>query len=476
MKNTFIKRAAAAVLAAAMTLSAGTSAVSAVQSGWVTYYGVTRYLLSDGRYATGVTIINDTAYQFDSEGNYIGLYTGFASSPSGDLYYYSDGKIYTGWLSRPSGTYYLKPDGTAAKGNLVIGNVAYMFDSKGRLMDENYQKQNTNILKMASPSTSYRANSKTPITFLVEGQVLDTDWVIAVSGLQKYKDGKWYKMTADRNIPEMTGVVSCSIPRMNLCSFSFCPDDYYDDLPSGKYRLAATAVSNKGSQNLYCDIEITNPLDISAAKTYSIADTKSISFTVTANTETVDVCTTVTSLYFKNTENGNWELVEPITNDFMPLIPKHTLLSPGTTTSAVLDLTRYNRENLKTGDYMVELSSGITYTFEMHRPFEVTVSQIPTDNKYKKKIQINLTNDSYQAYDLKGYGKLWRYENKKWKAVSLKRSKSLDTSIALPARYKWSKTMMLTDYYSSSSLKAGTYRIEIPVNKDYSVYATFKLS
>ncbi|MGN0667434.1 MAG: immunoglobulin-like domain-containing protein [Huintestinicola sp.] len=469
------------ICAAAAVVIAATSAfpvsVSAAASGWsVNEAGNTVYIRSDGTYATGIIIIEDTAYKFDDNGIYRGLYTGFITSQT-HLYFYNNGKMYVGWLNRPSGTYYLNKDGTAAIGMNIIDGIAYYFDEHGRMLPNgpssayNPVYSDKNSFTLTADRSEYYTSTYSKMSFTLTGNDLSSDAYVSVAGLRRYRDGKWYICKPDTAIPDYSMTIS---PDRNKLSFDFCPEKYYDDLSSGTYKLAVNIICGGTRKTVSCQFSVIRPYEITAEKeSYVTADTDRIRFYISPTVADARVYSEVRDIYYTE-ENGKLTLVEP-ENNTVPVISSY-FIKQGGSGIVMLDLTRYSRSKLKTGTYVAEIGDGLICEFKMTRPVSGAAEEVEIKSKSKKKISFTLRNRSDTAYEIKGYGKLWRYEDGKWKLVKLKKDAKLDTSLSLPARYRWTQSMMLTDYYSYSSLKAGSYRMEFPLNDNCNIYIDFKLS
>lgn len=102
--------------------------------GWREIDGDKYYFTKGGKAAVKNMIIGGVYQRFDSDGKYIGKYTGWAKR-SDKYFYYKNGLAKKScWIRIGKNKYYLKSDGSRAVGKVKINGVTYTFDKNGRLI------------------------------------------------------------------------------------------------------------------------------------------------------------------------------------------------------------------------------------------------------------------------------------------------------------------------------------------------------
>ncbi len=467
----------AAVAAAVMMVSVFSpfSNVSAIDTGWQTdkATGQTYYIKTNGFPITGTAIINDIAYSFNSEGVLQGVYTG-TLTVNGNLYYYENGSKYTnGWYRSEGSYYYFGEDGAAVVGTQVIDGIAYTFDSAGRLV------VNGHVLTSSSDSITIEClNSVTTI-----GQNNDISFVVSalghqgsvsfgeISEIHRYKDGKWYKVTADSDFHVGTSGYNIINGSPSSVTLTFNPTSYKENISGGHYRIALTMYVNGTQVKKYCEFDLEDPYTISTPySSYSAADTKQIVFTSTAGSENISVYSNVVDLFRYNSTTNGWELVST-KSSADEISTNSRYITSGQSAQSVLDLTRYSSMVLTSGQYRAIVGDGLYCDFKLTVPLTVTADQITLENSRKKQISVTASNYLYTSANVEG--KLYYYKNGKATAVSLKSGKTSPFSREIAARMSNTYTIMLTDYYSN--VTAGKYIVIYPINDDYNVYCVFDI-
>ncbi len=463
------KHMTAAVMAAVMILS---SVPSVSAAGWRTNGGVTEYVRHDGSLVTGVMVIDGLAYNFGADGALKGFYTGIGIK-NGRIRYYMNGVSYSGgWLTLSSGTYYFDKNGIAATGIITIDGVQYNFGSDGRLADRQ------DSFTVTSDSSSFMLGSGQELTFTVTAHNINSTASLGnISELQMMKNGQWYRIKPDSSfaVTEIAytlgdaGAPSYYVEKVQL---KFSPELYKKDLESGRYRIPVYISTSSGKVTKYCEFDIIGNAEITAEKSeYIIPETERINISAVLNREEMVYLEQCPTLSYYDKPSGIWSEIKPKTAASAALVSKPS----GSIISTYLDLSRYDRTRMKSGRYRAAVGENLFCEFVLKNPFEADVSIMPSENPRKKQVMVTITNESNADITVKGYGQLYRLEKNKWKKLSMKSGKKADTDMFVPAMHKWQKSMLLNDYYSTSSLKKGSYCMIFPTAGSGYVYAYFDI-
>lgn len=107
--------------------------------GWTKIGGKTYCFRANGEALAKNTTINGIRCKFDSEGRFLGRYTGWLKKtvvyPWSDYYYYKNGEMQTGWLTLNGKTYYLQENGVRVPAPFEIDGKVYFFGADGVLLD-----------------------------------------------------------------------------------------------------------------------------------------------------------------------------------------------------------------------------------------------------------------------------------------------------------------------------------------------------
>ncbi|MGN1107715.1 MAG: hypothetical protein ACI4RH_13810 [Huintestinicola sp.] len=474
MKRRSLKLLALAA-AAVMTISAA-PIVSAAEYGWQEINGRKKFFMENDEYAKGIVIIDDTALNFDSEGYYIGVFTGIAKLGNNTVYF-DNGQLYkNGWKTIGSKTYYFYPDGSAAKGITEIDGKTYFFTSTGALKKDNASYEVT------ADKALILSGQRDTIYFTVTTDDMNTEAFlgnIEAGALHQFRNGKWYKVKPDSGycvndiayILGKSGEYGISTDKVTL---SFTPEDYKLDLKTGLYRVAIPIYTKEKPVTKYCEFNIVEPAQVSTPQSeYYLTDVNEISFNINVNNTSSIYPAESIVLFCQNETTGEWEKIPPKKSSAAST-PSYKL-NAGTSLTSKLDLSRYSKNKLRSGTYRAEVGIGLSCEFKLVSPFECSAVQTETKNARNKQITITIVNDTDRPVNLKGYGVLYRLEKGKYKKVELKKGKKLDTELTVPAMTKWDKSLVLTDYYALSSLKKGSYSIQLKDNNGYVKYAYFDL-
>ncbi|WP_432651144.1 hypothetical protein [Huintestinicola sp.] len=461
--------------AAVMTISAA-PCISAAEYGWQEINGNKKYFMENDEYAKGIVVVDGVAQRFDSEGNYIGIYTGIAKLGKNTVFF-DNGLMYRdGWLKVGGSTYYFYPDGTAAKGITVIDGKTYYFTSTGAL------KKDTASFEVTADRSVILSGQRETICFTVTTDDMSSEAVlgnIGAGALHKFRDGKWYKVKPDSgySIDDIAYVLGKSKDygtSTDKVTLTFIPEDYKLDLKTGLYRVAIPIYTNGKTVTKYCEFNIIEPAQVTTSQSeYYLTDTNEISFNVNVNNTSKIYATEAIELFCKNETSGEWERITPKSTAAVSTASYD--VTAGTSVTAKLDLSRYSKNKLRSGTYRAAIGSGLSCEFRLIAPFECSAVQTETKSTRNRQITITVVNDTDRPVTLKGYGTLYRLENNKYKKVELKKGKKLDTELTVPAMTKWDKSFVLTDYYSLSSLKKGSYCIQLKDNNGFVKYAYFDL-
>lgn len=474
MKKCTLK-ALALASAAVMTISAAPF-VSAAEYGWQEINGNKKYFMENDEYAKGVVVIDDLALKFDSEGNYIGTFTGLAKLGKNTVFY-DNGQLYkNGWRSIGSNTYYFYPDGAAAKGITVIDGKTYYFTSTGAL------KKDTASFSVTSDKPMILSGKRETICFTITTDDMSTEALlgnIGAGALHQFRDGKWYKVKPDSgysvdDIAYILGTSKSGGTSTDKVTLTFTPEDYKLDLKTGLYRVAIPIYTGGKTVTKYCEFNIVEPAQVTTPQSeYYLTDTKEISFNINVNNTANIYPRECIELFCKNETSGEWEKISPKKSSSVPAPSRP--VNAGTSVSTKLDLSRYSKNKLTSGIYRAEVGIGLSCEFKLISPFECSAVQTETKSPRNKQITVTIVNDTDRAVNLKGYGVLYRLEKDKYKKVELKKGKKLDTELTVPAMTKWDKSFVLTDYYALNSLKKGSYCLQLKDNNGYVKYAYFDL-
>ncbi|MGN0637933.1 MAG: hypothetical protein ACI4J0_06145 [Huintestinicola sp.] len=474
-----MKRSSAKLLAlaaaAAMTISSAPF-VSAAEYGWQEINGSKKYFMENDEYAKGIVVLDGVAHKFDSDGNYIGIYTGLAKLGKKTVFF-DNGLLYRdGWLKIGSNTYYFYPDGAAAKGITEIDGKTYYFTSTGALKKEKASYEVT------ADKPVILSGQRETIRFTVTTDDISTEAYfgnIGAGSLHQFRNGKWYKVKPDSGycIDDIAHILGNSKEygtSTEKVTLTFTPEDYKLGLKTGLYRVEIPIYTNGRTVTKYCEFNIVEPAQVTTPRSeYYLTDTNEISFTVNVNSASQIYAREAIELFCKNEESGEWERVSP--KDNVPASSASYEVTAGTSVTSKLDLSRYSKNKLKTGTYRASIGTGLSCEFKLIAPFECSAVQTETKSARNRQITMTIVNDTDRPVTLKGYGTLYRLENNKFKKVELKKGKKLDTELTVPAMTKWDKSFVLTDYYSLSSLKKGSYCIQLRDSSGFVKYAYFDL-
>ena len=465
-----------AITAAAVLTISAAPCIYAAEYGWQEINGNKKYFMENDEYARGIVVVDGIALKFDSEGNYIGVYTGLAKL-SKNTVFFDNGLLYRdGWLKVGGSTYYFYPDGSAAKGITVIDGKIYYFTSTGAL------KKDSASYEVAADKTVILSGQRETIRFTVTTDDISSEAVlgnIGAGSLHRFRDGKWYKVKPDSgySVPEIDYVLgkskdySTSTDKVTL---SFTPEEYKLDLKTGLYRVAIPIYTNGRTVTKYCEFNIIEPASVTTSQSeYYLTDTNEISFNVNVNKTSQIYVPEAIELFCKNEASGGWERISP--KDTASVSSASYEVTAGTSVTSKLDLGRYSKSGLKTGTYRASVGSGLSCEFKLIAPFECSAVQTETKSARNRQITITIVNDTDRPVTFKGYGTLYRLENNKYKKVELKKGRKLDTELTVPAMTKWDKSFVLTDYYSLNSLKKGSYCIQLRDETGFVKYAYFDL-
>ena len=461
--------------AAMMTITAA-PCISAADYGWQDINGSRKYFMKNDEYAKGIVVIDNTAQSFDSQGNYIGVYSGLSKLGKNTVYF-DNGVMYTkGWLIIKGNTYYFYPDGSAAKGITDIDGKTYYFTSTGAL------KKNKANFRVTADKSVITSGSRETINFTVTTDNIASEAIlgnIGAGNLHQFKNGKWYKVTADKtyaveDIAYVLGKSNTYDTSTDKVTLSFTPEDYKLGLKTGLYRVAIPVYTEGGTVTKYCEFNISEPADVTTPRNeYDISTTNEIIFNVNVN-KTSDIYTDdAIELYALNETSGEWEKVEPKSSASVSAASYSVIA--GSSVTAKLDLSRYAKSKLNSGKYRAVVGKGLSCEFKLTAPFDCSAVQTETKSARNKQITITIVNDNNTAVTLKNYGTLYRIENGKFKKIALKNGKKLDNELTVPAMTKWDKSFVLTDYYALGNLKKGSYCIQLKDTNNYVRYAYFDI-
>ena len=103
---------------------------------WVTKWGSTYYLYSDGTYAEGLTVIDGQTYYF-KDNNHL-LKDSFITIDGGTYYFGSDGTMTTGFLTKWGETYHFDENGAMSVGITEIDGSLYYFKADGKMLKSDF--------------------------------------------------------------------------------------------------------------------------------------------------------------------------------------------------------------------------------------------------------------------------------------------------------------------------------------------------
>lgn len=469
-------------MAAAIAANSAFTVSAEQKYGWQGIAGASPYYMKNDAYATGMIVIDGIVYVFDSNGECTGKYTGFGNK-NGRRRYYQNGSLYTnGWLDLPSGTYYIYPDGSIAEGIASIDGKQYNFSSSGKLITSSSRE----AFSITADKKSVYLGTGDVISFTITANNISNTAAVGNSILlQRYDNGSWYSVTpgmlgsllAEETLSTINVIGNVGTPDQYRSShtIAFKPDYYVSGLKEGRYRAAVNVMTDNGITSLYQEFDMIEPVSVSTpSPVYYLNTTEKIYFTSVLNTNAMVYGPEIYDLYYYDNSGKGWVKQEPQSGKDIITVPH--MAPAGNVISTYLDLTRYSRASMKSGKYRAVIGDNITCEFELKKPFEAEITEIPSSNQKIRQAAVTVTNTN--PYDIKvnGYGELLKYENGKWKTIPLIKGKKLDTSLEIPSKRYVTKTMTLTDYYPYTSLKKGNYCMKLPAENGGYIYAYFTLS
>ncbi|WP_052301827.1 pectate lyase family protein [Butyrivibrio proteoclasticus] len=96
---------------------------------WLTKYGKTYYVLTDGTKVTGIYTIDGDTYYFDANG--VRKTNVFVTDGDTKHFFGADGKMVTGWLTRYFKTYYFDENGNMVTGFAYVDGIYHYYDEDG---------------------------------------------------------------------------------------------------------------------------------------------------------------------------------------------------------------------------------------------------------------------------------------------------------------------------------------------------------
>ncbi len=481
-----MKQLSAAAVAFALIMSAAPSAAAHSHShrsvgcgtshcGWVVENGINKYLREDNTYACDtVMTIDGILYSFNHDGSCSGAYTGFARK-DGHICYYDNGHLHKGgWLNLPSGTYYIQSGGIAATGSCMIDGQQYLFRNNGALAVTRASDFNVYCDRPA-----ILAGEGQPINITVTaGEIAGEATFANINEMHYLSNGKWYKLIPDDafTIPEILYSLNSANKSAVL---TFYPEEYCPSPEAGRYRAVINISTDSGQITKYAEFDIAKSAVLKApAKEFYLADTNKIMFTAFVNNDTELYALSDNTLYgrlYRMEEDG---VLHAVTDNYNADANIYTVpMASGSVFDYELDLTGYDKQCLKSGKYTLKLGDELSCEFTLKNPFDADVEQIPLESRRKKQVKVTVTNSAEAELIVNGYGRLKYYntDKQRWDDVPLKKDVKLDTQMSIPAMHKWTKTLLLTDYYELGSLKKGSYRMIFPAENGYEITAGFEL-
>ncbi|MBR4223330.1 MAG: hypothetical protein IKR73_00810, partial [Oscillospiraceae bacterium] len=279
--------------------------------------------------------------------------------------------------------------------------------------------------------------------------------------LQRYADTSWVRVKPNTTLnPVIIG--KAQLGKISETEYSrsaklvFTPDLYADNIAPGHYRLAIPVSAGTKTITLYHEFDITkNGFSTADKQAYDIRSTQKISFETYLNKDE-NVYPRVNELYFR--EDGKWVLVSP--KKGREFASGTVSAKGGSTYTSVLDLTRYDKTELKTGRYMVYVGDGIRSEFRLTNPVDVEAYQIPAQNKGNIKVRLILHCRKYDSVDITKYGELYYYSNGKWEKMESKKT-YLPGDLHLEKGMVYMQDYLITDFYKARGMKSGRYAIRL---------------
>ncbi len=473
--------AAAAAVCAVMTVMSF-NPVSAARYGWQGVKGASAYIQADGLYSTGLVTIDGVTYRFGSDGGCMGAFTGFGISEGKRMYYIDGVPCRDRWMEFPTGVYYFGRDGAAATGITWINGKNYNFAANGKLITSD---MSSGAFSMTASKQTVYSGSGDRIDFTIYANNINYTATMG-SGIElhRYNGSDWVSvpqtvLSGDSVTDQLAALSYLGATPMGYVSsktISFYPDSYSRKLPTGKYRAVITLMTDRGIVDESCEFDIIRSADVTTpSDVYYLNTATKIWFDITVSQNSMVYGPEIYELQRYDSANNRWIREDPFAEK--DVIADSRPAAAGTRLRAYLDLTRYSRASMKTGTYRIKAGDDLYCEFELKQPFEASAVQIATKSKKNKQIKLSVANTSYEEITIKGYGELLRYDSSrsKWVNVPLKKGAKLDTKMEIPARHRWTKAMLLTDYYSLSSLKSGYYCVKLPSEYGGFVYAYFTL-
>lgn len=481
MKRKRIISLTSLLLTAALSVNCTAVFADELKYGWQGFPGASPYLLEDNTFADRITIIDDTAYVFDSSGNCSGPFTGFGIIDHKRVYY-KDGVPFTnGWITISGHTYYFYPDGSFATGIKNIGGKQYNFDSRGELITS----ESRDAFSLTADKQSVYMDRNDQIIFTVTANNISNYAAVGNSvSLEKYSGGSWYKVepgalgsvigSESLNTIQYIGNVGSPAQYRSSHSIRFTPEIYSPDLTEGRYRAVVNVMTDKEIKALRCEFDILSPTTTyTSSDVYYTNTTEKITFTTVVNTDCMVYTPQITEIYYFDKTRSAWTKVAAPAENTVIAVPVYA--PAGSVVTSTLDLNRYGRGSMKEGKYRAVIGDGITKEFELKNPFNVSVYEDSGNSEKVKKVKVAISNTTPLPLTIGGYGQLYRLTNGKWKAIGLTKGKTLDTYVNVPSMKKVTATLNLTDYYPYTSLKSGSYCMRFPAGSNSYMYAYFSL-
>ena len=285
--------------------------------------------------------------------------------------------------------------------------------------------------------------------------------------VQRKVNGKWVKAAADikagRKISRTSLTAASPSSRITIT-----PDLYFKKAAAGEHRVRITLKGSDGkartlsySFNMISNVDVEN-----AGKVYDPVSVKKISFKCTLNTE-CELFPEVNELYYK--KGSKWVLVKP--RDGEETASATETVSSGTYTS-VLDLTRYNTEELISGKYKVYIGDDTPVEFTLRRPVDIKAVQVRT-NDGSTMVQLRFTNRSGKKITVSEYTKLWKANTKSGKWASIAPVGSISENLSVSSGKFRTKNLDVTSVFGT--LPVGSYRLKVTTSSGESTYAYFDI-
>lgn len=191
--------------------------------------------------AKSTLIENDGLIYIENENGNVKLYTGWTKkSKSGKRFYYKNGKMLKScWLTKKGvRQYYLTSDGSAATGKVTISGTEYEFDSKGKLVQDEWD--------IKTEATDISSTGLTLVTTISNDSYKGEFSYSSPYTIEKLSENNWKPLTV---INEIDWLDYDEFFDIGINKHIFQWEDLYGQLPKGRYRICKNIYKNTDNKS-----------------------------------------------------------------------------------------------------------------------------------------------------------------------------------------------------------------------------------